>query len=118
MLDNYPHEASRAQILKKAADYIQSMRRKNSSHQQDIDDLKKQNKILEEQIKALEKAKNTGNYVAAASILESHMNSSKASVLSAAFDGDSDSDVSSDTDGSKDGRRKKIKSSLENSVHA
>ncbi|GFX73646.1 protein max [Trichonephila clavipes] len=108
--------ASRAQILKKAADYIQSMRRKNSSHQQDIDDLKKQNKVLEEQIKALEKAKTTGNYMAAASLLETHMTSSKASVLSAAFDGDSDSDISSDTDGSKDGRRKKIKA-LENTLH-
>lgn len=42
-------KASRAQILKKAAEYIQNMRRKNSVHQQDIDDLKKQNKVLEEQ---------------------------------------------------------------------
>ncbi|XP_070518697.1 protein max isoform X2 [Cardiocondyla obscurior] len=42
--------ASRAQILKKAAEYIQYMRRKNTSHQQDIDDLKKQNSILENQI--------------------------------------------------------------------
>ncbi|XP_037025786.1 protein max [Bradysia coprophila] len=46
--------ASRAQILKKAADFIQFMRRKNFSHQQDIDDLKRQNKILEQQIKQLE----------------------------------------------------------------
>lgn len=43
--------ASRAQILKKAADFIQFMRRKNFSHQQDIDDLKRQNKILEQQSK-------------------------------------------------------------------
>jgi len=54
-------KASRAQILKKAAEYIQMMRRKNTSHQQDIEDLKKQNKILEEQIvRALDKAKNGG----------------------------------------------------------
>ncbi|GBM20820.1 Protein max [Araneus ventricosus] len=108
--------ASRAQILKKAADYIQSMRRKNISHQQDIDDLKKQNKILEDQIKALEKAKTTGNYVAAASILDSHINSSKA--VMNAYEVDSDSDASSDTDGSKDSRRKKFKSSLENTLRA
>ncbi|CAL1270422.1 unnamed protein product [Larinioides sclopetarius] len=109
--------ASRAQILKKAADYIQSMRRKNLSHQQDIDDLKKQNKILEEQIKALEKAKTTGNYVAAASILDSHINSSKA--VMNAYEVDSESDASSDTDGSKDSsRRKKFKSSLENTLRA
>ncbi|KAI8425047.1 hypothetical protein MSG28_006919 [Choristoneura fumiferana] len=41
--------ASRAQILKKAAEYIQFMRRKNNSHQQDIDDLKRQNNLLESQ---------------------------------------------------------------------
>ncbi|XP_011056137.1 PREDICTED: protein max isoform X2 [Acromyrmex echinatior] len=44
--------ASRAQILKKAAEYIQYMRRKNTSHQQDIDDLKRQNNLLESQKKA------------------------------------------------------------------
>ncbi|XP_053213650.1 protein max-like isoform X2 [Panonychus citri] len=43
-------KASRAQILKKAAEYIQLMRKKNSIHQQDIDELKRQNKVLEEQI--------------------------------------------------------------------
>ncbi|XP_043273714.1 protein max isoform X1 [Venturia canescens] len=56
--------ASRAQILKKAAEYIQFMRRKNSSHQQDIDDLKRQNSLLESQIRTLEKAKITGNFAA------------------------------------------------------
>ncbi|XP_015174534.1 PREDICTED: protein max isoform X1 [Polistes dominula] len=56
--------ASRAQILKKAAEYIQFMRRKNSSHQQDIDDLKRQNSLLETQIRTLEKAKITGNFAA------------------------------------------------------
>ncbi|XP_076242792.1 MYC associated factor X isoform X1 [Calliopsis andreniformis] len=65
--------ASRAQILKKAAEYIQFMRRKNTSHQQDIDDLKRQNSLLESQMKinmnlltvrALEKAKITGNFAA------------------------------------------------------
>ncbi|XP_076298467.1 MYC associated factor X isoform X1 [Lasioglossum baleicum] len=59
---------SRAQILKKAAEYIQFMRRKNSSHQQDIDDLKRQNNLLESQrlfaVRALEKAKITGNFAA------------------------------------------------------
>jgi len=52
--------ASRAQILKKAADYIQFMRRKNAAHQQDIDDLKRQNEILQTQIRSLEKAKMLG----------------------------------------------------------
>uniref|UniRef100_UPI00358E6F63 protein max isoform X5 n=1 Tax=Myxine glutinosa TaxID=7769 RepID=UPI00358E6F63 len=48
-------KASRAMILNKATDYIQHMKRRNSSHQQDIDDLKRQNSILEQQVRALEK---------------------------------------------------------------
>ncbi|XP_067118317.1 protein max isoform X1 [Centruroides vittatus] len=54
---NAKKTASRAQILKKAAEYIQFMRRKNSAHQQDIDDLKKQNKYLEEQTFQAQKRK-------------------------------------------------------------
>lgn len=38
------------------------MRRKNSSHQQDIDDLKRQNTLLENQIRTLERARATGNF--------------------------------------------------------
>uniref|UniRef100_A0AAG5CUR1 Protein max n=1 Tax=Anopheles atroparvus TaxID=41427 RepID=A0AAG5CUR1_ANOAO len=56
-------KASRAQILKKAAEYIQFMRRKNNSHQQDIDDLRRQNNMLESQIRHLETARATGNFV-------------------------------------------------------
>ncbi|XP_053689129.1 protein max isoform X2 [Sabethes cyaneus] len=55
-------KASRAQILKKAAEYIQFMRRKNNSHQQDIDDLRRQNSLLETQIRQLEQARATGNF--------------------------------------------------------
>ncbi|XP_015837345.1 protein max isoform X1 [Tribolium castaneum] len=58
--------ASRAQILKKAAEYIVFMRKKNHSHQQDIEDLKRQNSLLEAQIavtvRTLEKAKSTGSF--------------------------------------------------------
>ncbi len=46
-------KASRAQILKKAAEYIAFMRRKNTTVQADIDDLKRQNKVLEEQSEQL-----------------------------------------------------------------
>ncbi|PFX14792.1 protein max-like isoform X1 [Stylophora pistillata] len=53
-------KASRAQILNKATDYIQFMRRKNHTHQTDIDDLKRQNGILDQQVRALEKARNSG----------------------------------------------------------
>jgi len=62
-------KSSRAQILKKASEYIAFMRRKNNGHSNDIEDLKKQNQHLENQIRALEKAKSMGQYVPAASIL-------------------------------------------------
>ncbi|RZF36400.1 hypothetical protein LSTR_LSTR002996 [Laodelphax striatellus] len=68
---NNHFQASRAQILKKAADYIQFMRRKNSAHQQDIDDLRRQNSLLESQIRTLEKSKATGNFAADPNDLES-----------------------------------------------
>lgn len=54
------HKASRAQILKKAAEYIDHMRRKNNDHQKDIDVLKRENKLLEEKIRALEELKCAG----------------------------------------------------------
>jgi Max protein len=62
-------KSSRAQILKKASDYITFMRRKNQSHQQDIEDLKRQNTHLEKQIRTLERAKSSGNYSSAAEVL-------------------------------------------------
>ncbi|WAR18867.1 MAX-like protein [Mya arenaria] len=61
-------KVSRAQILKKAADYITYMRRKNHSHQQDIDELKRHNTVLEQQIKSLEKAKSTGQFAVSGSV--------------------------------------------------
>jgi Max protein len=62
-------KSSRAQILKKASDYITFMRRKNQAHQQDIEDLKRQNTHLEKQIRTLERAKSSGNYSSAAEVL-------------------------------------------------
>ncbi|XP_070296350.1 LOW QUALITY PROTEIN: protein max [Salvelinus sp. IW2-2015] len=41
-------QASRAQILDKATDYIQYMRRKNHTTRQAFDDLKRQNALLEQ----------------------------------------------------------------------
>lgn len=62
-------KASRAQILKQATDYIQFMNKKSSTIQHDIDDLKRQNSILDSQIRSLEKAKNTGTFASQASSL-------------------------------------------------
>uniref|UniRef100_A0A6P4EZB1 Protein max n=1 Tax=Drosophila rhopaloa TaxID=1041015 RepID=A0A6P4EZB1_DRORH len=47
-------QASRAQILKKTTECIQTMRRKISDNQKDIDEIKKQNIILDQQIRAME----------------------------------------------------------------
>ncbi|XP_031626543.1 protein max [Contarinia nasturtii] len=47
--------ASRAQILKKAAEYITFMKRKNQNHQSGNDDLKRQNSHLDQQIRQLER---------------------------------------------------------------
>ena len=52
------HNSSRAQILKKASEYIQSKRRMFSLSQTETDNLKGQNKHLEAQIRALERVKN------------------------------------------------------------
>jgi Max protein len=104
-------QASRAQILKKAADYIQLMRRKNSAHQQDIDDLKRQNNLLETQIKALEKARSTGNFNAVSMLdtTTSLITNARGDAVSA-FDGGSGSE-SSESESSSHSRRKKMKTS-------
>lgn len=96
-------QASRAQILKKAAEYIQFMRRKNSAHQQDIDDLKRQNALLESQIRTLEKAKATGNFAVESS--EVGLVCSKSDSTSS-FNHESESD-SSDSGGTPASRRNK-----------
>ncbi|CAL4068057.1 unnamed protein product, partial [Meganyctiphanes norvegica] len=97
--------ASRAQILKKAADYIEFMRRKNSAHQQDIDDLKRQNNLLETQIRSLEKTKYTGNFAAMTSN-NALLNKQSDNLLD--FEAGSGSDTS-DSDLANNVRRKKLK---------
>lgn len=44
-------QASRAQILKKTTECIQIMRRKIQANQKDVEDIKKQNELLEAQSK-------------------------------------------------------------------
>lgn len=97
---------SRALILKKAADYIQFMRRKNSAHQQDIDDLKRQNSLLESQIRTLEKAKATGNYAAESS--EVSLVGSKSDSVSS-YPHESESDTSDSETAHATRRPKKLK---------
>lgn len=104
--------ASRAQILKKAADYITTMRRKNVAHQQDVDDLKSQNKALEEQIRLLEKAKTPENLNSANAAIDNAKVTLKKLVgyHSPEYGNTSDSDDSSDiSHDSNDNPRKRQK---------
>lgn len=55
-------KASRAQILNKATEYIQTMTKKNQRFKSDIDDLNKQNTDLENKIQLLENAKTRGPF--------------------------------------------------------
>nr|CAD7264081.1 unnamed protein product [Timema shepardi] len=105
-LPKYVHGVSRALILKKAADYIQFMRRKNSAHQQDIDDLKRQNNLLETQIRTLEKAKATGNYAVESSEV-ALVNSHSGSISS--YPQETESDTSDSETAHKTRRPKKLK---------
>ncbi|XP_063078882.1 protein max isoform X6 [Engraulis encrasicolus] len=100
-------KASRAQILDKATEYIQYMRRKNHTHQQDIDDLKKQNAQLEQQaVRALEKVKGLqGSYSSSDSVPARYTNA-KGSTVSA-FDGGSGS--SSESEIEEPPTRKKVR---------
>lgn len=107
-------KASRAQILKKAADYIQFMRRKNSSHQQDIDDLKRQNQMLEGQIRSLEKAHTVKTYPPSGVMDATSLIINPKGDAVSAFDGGSGSE-SSDSDSSSQSRRKKLKTGSPNS---
>ncbi|KAM9373090.1 protein max [Phaethornis superciliosus] len=101
-------KASRAQILDKATEYIQYMRRKNHTHQQDIDDLKRQNALLEQQVRALEKARSSAQLQAnfPASDAPNLYTNPKGGTISA-FDGGSDS--SSDSEPEEPQNRKKLR---------
>ncbi|XP_065845151.1 protein max-like [Oscarella lobularis] len=50
-------KASRAQVLNKATDYIELLRKKTEDHERDIDELKRQNDQLQQQISTLERTR-------------------------------------------------------------
>ncbi|XP_062293302.1 protein max isoform X3 [Scomber scombrus] len=99
--------ASRAQILDKATEYIQYMRRKNHTHQQDIDDLKRQNALLEQQVRALEKVKGSTQLQANYSSSDSSLYTNPKGSAVSAFDGGSDS--SSESEPEEPPNRKKLR---------
>ncbi|XP_068198282.1 protein max isoform X10 [Antennarius striatus] len=100
-------QASRAQILDKATEYIQYMRRKNHTHQQDIDDLKRQNALLEQQVRALEKVKGSTQLQANYSSSDSSLYTNPKGSAVSAFDGGSDS--SSESEAEEPPNRKKLR---------
>lgn len=100
-------KASRAQILDKATEYIQYMRRKNHTHQQDIDDLKRQNALLEQQVRALEKAKSNSRLQSSYSSSDSSLYTNPNGSAISAFDGGSDS--SSESEPEEPQSRKKLR---------
>ncbi|XP_060907739.1 protein max isoform X12 [Labrus bergylta] len=103
-------KASRAQILDKATEYIQYMRRKNHTHQQDIDDLKRQNALLEQQVgavRALEKVKGSTQLQANYSSSDSSLYTNPKGSAVSAFDGGSDS--SSESEVEEPPNRKKLR---------
>jgi len=53
-------KSSRAQILKSATEYIQNMSKKNSNMLKDIDNMKRSNHILRQQVLAAEKSRPGG----------------------------------------------------------
>ncbi|XP_052036872.1 protein max-like [Apodemus sylvaticus] len=83
-------KSSRTQILEKATEYIQHMRRKNCTYQQDADDLKQQNVLLEQQVSALEKARSRAQLQANYPFYNCLYTNTKSGSISA-FDGGSDS---------------------------
>ncbi|RXG61609.1 Protein max [Armadillidium vulgare] len=63
------------------------MRKKHNAHQQDIDDLKRQNNLLESQIRALEKTKYTGNFASQTMSNDSALSPSRTERSGMKFDG-------------------------------
>ncbi|CAF1169173.1 unnamed protein product [Adineta steineri] len=55
-------KASRAHVLKSATDYIHTLKSKNNQNQKTIEDLKRQNAILEFQTRLLDRVKETSLY--------------------------------------------------------
>jgi len=105
-------QSSRAQILKKAAEYISFMRRKNTAHQHDIEDLKRQNHMLESQIRALERARLAGGSQDDDDLLDDSTDMSRTSLKNSKGlgGGGSDSEENSDED---DGEIRNMMSSPE-----
>jgi len=92
-------KTSRAQVLKKTGDYIVHMQKKINNHTDEIKSLKEQNSALEQQIKALEKAKAQGNFVSGDLLEVEHLMSGELELGSIEGSEIVYDDTSSDTSG-------------------
>ncbi|GAB6021772.1 hypothetical protein CHUAL_004350 [Chamberlinius hualienensis] len=95
--------ASRAQILKRAVEYISVMKKKTIAHQNDIADLKRQKDELDREIRLLLKFKGSGETTGDGLIDTSDVGNSR---VNSAFDGGSGTETS-DSDSSNHRRRNK-----------
>ncbi|XP_014672542.1 PREDICTED: protein max-like isoform X2 [Priapulus caudatus] len=102
-------KASRAQILSKATEYIDKMKRINSIHQDDIDEMKQQNQLLEAQVHMLEHAK-VGKVVSESSPVNGATVINRKGITMSVFDGGSDSDTQDLQE--RPAHRKKLKTSV------
>jgi len=93
-------KSSRAQILRKSAEYISFMQQKQSTNQQELEYLSRQNSLLEKQIRVLEGAKQSGNYSSAADIFEENgLNDDAATLVSLQHDSSAAATLTTSHDG-------------------
>jgi len=85
--------ASRAKILQAATEYIQQMTTRNSSVIRDIGDLKKQNKLLEQQVRIAERELSLKNHTSGSSPVQFQFNGFAQSNRSDSSDEDDDVDL-------------------------
>ncbi|OQR70386.1 protein max-like [Tropilaelaps mercedesae] len=97
-LDADSGKVSRAEILKRASEYIKTMRKRNSNHQQDIQDLQRQNRSLEVQINSLQNCRENPHPAAASALAMANLNGAT-----------SDDETDSGMSGDEEQLRKRIK---------
>jgi len=59
--------SSRTEILKQATNYIRHIQNESASHSADISDLRRQNQLLEQQIRGIERSQSSGQFSSSSS---------------------------------------------------
>lgn len=100
-------KASRAQILEQASEYISHLSKKNTLHHDESSKLKKTNGLLEQQVRALERAKAAGMFASQSAKQDGRVKDEVSSLDDGSISG------SSDSENLGQGKRKKLKVSHE-----